>query len=270
MGRKGSWHSHISPYSREDEVAAGGISRSLSKGSTELESLPPSALHPYTKGVDVTQTNISGAGEVSLWEFSGEESYYSLFDHFIGNTHCIHVVVYNCADPIQTQIQQTQFWLTFLQSRIPPVEPLGDEGKSHKPAYVMLIGTHADQSHARKNSAGEFSSPTQGVLKEKIMERFGRIFNLEESFLLLDANLPSSPGIKALKATINTRKQNIIEGLPRLTQFLESVLTEMADWRQALNPFPVVTWTQFIAHLHDTVNPLAGDEHLKEIIQQLR
>ena len=43
------------------------------------------------------------------------------------------------------------------------------------------------------------------------MERFGRIFNLEESFLLLDANLPSSPGIKALKATINTRKQNIIE-----------------------------------------------------------
>ena len=45
----------------------------------------------------------------------------------------------------------------------------GDEGKSHKPAYVMLVGTHADESHARKNSAGEFSSPTQGVLKEKVI-----------------------------------------------------------------------------------------------------
>ena len=44
----------------------------------------------------------------------------------------------------------------------------GDEGKSHKPAYVMLVGTHADISHARKNSSGEYSSPTQGLLKEKV------------------------------------------------------------------------------------------------------
>ena len=36
------------------------------------------------------------------------------------------------------------FWLTFLQSRIPPVEPLGDGGRSHKPAYVMLVATHVD------------------------------------------------------------------------------------------------------------------------------
>ena len=48
------------------------------------------------------------------------------------------------------------------------IYPLGDEGKSHKPAYVMLVGTHADLSHARKNSGGEFSSPTQGLLKEKV------------------------------------------------------------------------------------------------------
>ena len=104
---------------------------------------------------------------------------------------------------VQVQINQCYFWLTFLQSRIPPVEPLGkhlyiylsfivyyliiiylsihlsnnlygyvylgDEGKSHKPAFVLLVGTHADLSHARKNSSGEFSSPTQGVLKEKVI-----------------------------------------------------------------------------------------------------
>ena len=43
------------------------------------------------------------------------------------------------------------------------------------------------------------------------MEKFGRIFNIEDNFLLVDANLPSSPGLKTLKNTINTRKQNIIE-----------------------------------------------------------
>jgi hypothetical protein len=44
----------------------------------------------------------------------------------------------------------------------------GDQGKSHKPAYVMLVGTHADMAPARKNSNGEFSSPTQGILREKV------------------------------------------------------------------------------------------------------
>ena len=56
---------------------------------------------------------------------------------------------------------------------------------------------------------------------------------------------------------------DIVQGLPRVTQFLDSVLTELAEWRQTLNPFPVVTWQLFINHLHDAVNPLAGDEHLK-------
>ena len=44
----------------------------------------------------------------------------------------------------------------------------GDQGKSHKPAYVLLVGTHADLAPARKNSSGEFSSPTQGILREKV------------------------------------------------------------------------------------------------------
>jgi hypothetical protein len=46
---------------------------------------------------------------------------------------------------------------------------LGDQGKSHKPAYVVLVGTHADVAPARKNSNGEFTSPTQGILKEKVI-----------------------------------------------------------------------------------------------------
>jgi hypothetical protein len=55
----------------------------------------------------------------------------------------------------------------------------------------------------------------------------------------------------------------LLQGLPRVTQFLEAVLQELPEWRQSLNPFPVLTWPAFIAYLHQAVNPLAGDEHLK-------
>lgn len=71
------------------------------------------------------------------------------YDH-AGNTHCIHVLVYNCSDPLEVQMDQCQFWLSFLQSRIPPVEPLGKfcshgfgqcccSGSAKKISYVALI-----------------------------------------------------------------------------------------------------------------------------------
>jgi hypothetical protein len=58
------------------------------------------------------------------------------------------------------------------------------------------------------------------------------------------------------------------QGLPRVTQFLEAVLQELPDWRQSLNPFPVLSWPAFIAYLHQAVNPLAGDEHLKASLRR--
>ena len=52
--------------------------------------------------------------------------------------------------------------------------------------------------------------------------------------------------------------------------FLEQVVSSLPDWAASLQPFPVVTWTQFVEYLHMVVNPLAGEEHLKEVIQQLQ
>ena len=62
----------------------------------------------------------------------------------------------------------------------------------------------------------------------------------------------------------------VLQGLPRVTVFLEQVTQSLPDWSQSLQPFPVVTWTQFVEYLHMAVNPLAGEEHLKEVIQQLQ
>ena len=71
------------------------------------------------------QCNLGQAGELSIWEFSGVESYHMVYDHFIGNTNCIHTVVFNVEDKPEVQLAQVRYWLHFLQSRVPPVEPLG-------------------------------------------------------------------------------------------------------------------------------------------------
>jgi death-associated protein kinase len=79
----------------------------------------------YTKGIDVQQVNISGAGDLSIWDFSGYEPYFSLYDHFIGDPNCIHMVVYSLVEPQNVQLDQVTYWLNFLKARIPPFEPIG-------------------------------------------------------------------------------------------------------------------------------------------------
>ena len=154
--------------------------------STPLQSIQETS----TLGIEVQQTSIPGVDDVSIWEFSGLDCYYMIYDHFIGNTNCIHVVLYSAADPPAVQLQQVTFWLSFLQARIPPVEPLGDCGRSHKPAHVMLVATHGDLARSRRPDVEEKE------LRRKVEEKFGWVFNIEESVAVVDAHAASSPGIK--------------------------------------------------------------------------
>ena len=78
----------------------------------------------YTKGISVHQCSLGTVGEMSIWEFSGNSNYHVLYDHFIGNVNCEHVVLFNLADGRVEQERQLDLWLTFLRSKIPPVEPL--------------------------------------------------------------------------------------------------------------------------------------------------
>ena len=156
----------------------------------------------YTKGIDVQQTTISGLGDCSIWEFSGNDNYYLLYDHFIGNVNCIHVVLFSLTDSPAVQLQQIYFWLSFLQSRIPPVEPLGDQGRSHKPAYVVLVGTHSDRLRA--------ASPSEDI-RHQVMEKFGNIFNIEKTTLYLDSHAAGSQEMKTLKNILQQKKQQLIE-----------------------------------------------------------
>lgn len=81
-------------------------------------------------------------GELSLWEFSGHEAYFPVYDHFIGNTSCVHLIVFPLNQPFDVQLQQCSFWMSFLQARIPPMEPLSESSflysfiKCRKSFYV--------------------------------------------------------------------------------------------------------------------------------------
>ena len=79
----------------------------------------------YTKGIEIHQSNLGTIGDLSIWEFSGDSNYHGLYDHFIGNINCIHIVLFSLEDTAKEQMEQLRYWMTFLKSRIPPVEPLG-------------------------------------------------------------------------------------------------------------------------------------------------
>lgn len=67
----------------------------------------------------------AGAGEFSVWDFSGYEPYYMLYDYFLGDVNCIHVVLFNLEDSPEEQMAEVIFWLNFIKARIHPKMPLG-------------------------------------------------------------------------------------------------------------------------------------------------
>ena len=52
--------------------------------------------------------------------------------------------------------------------------------------------------------------------------------------------------------------------------FLEALLTSLRALRKTMQKFPVMTWDKFLEFIEDKVNPLAGGDHVKEVMYQLQ
>ncbi|KAH6933091.1 hypothetical protein HPB50_012087 [Hyalomma asiaticum] len=232
----------------------------------------------YTHGVDVQQVTVSGVGDLSIWEFSGHEPYLMLYDHFVGNAHCLHLVVFSLAEPVHTQIRQVLFWLAYLQARAPPVEPLGMGGKSASPLRVALVATHADVCASninRNQNCDALQQQNNAEADAKIVlaaarERFQHVFDLHETVFVVDAHVVGSQSMKSLKQYLSNNRAKIVQNLPKSTGFLESMVGHLPNWRKSSPSFPVLTWRQFMDMVHIQVNPLAGEEHMRELIHQLQ
>ena len=119
---------------------------------------------------------------------------------------------------------QVVFWLTFLQSRIPPVEPLGDRGRSPKPAPVMLVGSHADTT--RRQNPGPALVANTERLRAEVVRRFGHVFSVEDIILMMDSGAAGSQEIKTFKNLLQQRKQQIIEVCVSITREINCWLRE--------------------------------------------
>lgn len=249
-----------------------------SKSTIELSSQNPatsslsfdSPTDHYTRGIDVQQITVTGVGDVSVWEFSGQKPYFVVYDHFIGNTNCIHGILFNLNDPYDVQLQQVTFWLNFLLVRIPTQEPLGFCGKSSCPAKVVLIATHADVVHCPRNATGEFLNSQAECLLYEVRHRFQHAFDIHDRVYVVSAHSPSNPSTKAFKNFLVETKAKLVQSLPKSTGFLESMVSHLPAWCRSSQSFPVLSWHQFVEMVHGQVNPLAGEDHMRELIQQLQ
>ena len=129
------------------------------------------------------------------------------------------------------------------------------------------------------------------------------LYDLSEKHFVLDARAAWVSDIKQLIQYLVKRKQVICERLPRCTMFLNRTLFHMQNWRKSFsntnasllnssngltssmhtsingtNPFainidhkyPIITWKNFVEQMREVINPLASDEHLYELKQQLQ
>ena len=62
---------------------------------------------------------------MSIWEFSGYQPYYIVYDQFVGDVNCIHVVVVDVSEPRDVQLSQLLYWLRFITARIRISQPIG-------------------------------------------------------------------------------------------------------------------------------------------------
>ncbi|XP_064646952.1 death-associated protein kinase 1-like isoform X2 [Lineus longissimus] len=224
----------------------------------------------YTKGIDVNLANISAAGLTSMWEFSGYEPYYLLYDSFVGDAHSIHMIVFNVEDPQEVQQAQVLFWLGFIKARVLPQEPLGPCGTAQYPTRVFLVATHADKVVCGKNARGETVCPVAEAVLEEALRHHRYDLAVSDHVFVVDAHLALSVDMKMMKIHLSQQKTEIIKNLPCVNGFLEAVIEKLPSWRRFAPTFPVLSAQEFVENVRSRVNPLASEEHMKELMQQLQ
>ncbi|XP_076465114.1 death-associated protein kinase 1-like [Babylonia areolata] len=255
--------------------STGSNSVTVAKGKTLPQfSLPTpmsySVANPtFTKGVEIQQINIAGAGEFSVWDFAGYEPYYVLYDHLLGDTHCLHVLVFSLLLPPEEQLAQVVFWLNFLKARVPPALPIGYCGRLRNSPRVLLVATHADKAGCSRNSRGEYVSGEASGVHQKAQQLFRHDVRLADRLFVVDSQLAASPDLKALKAALGLEKQDIVQAVPKPSGLLEATVAQLASWRRENGGYPVLTWSQLADLVRSSVNPLASTHHVKLLAHHL-
>jgi death-associated protein kinase len=163
----------------------------------------------YTRGIEITNTSFSGSNNrhFSIWEYSGYEPYQIVYDHFIGDHNCIHVIVYDLEKSEDECLNQVVYWLEFLLSRIPPKDEIFYKGKCSNAIKCVFIGTHADTDKTcTRNDDGKYTSEKANKIFRTICDTYQHDIDIYNNHFVLDARQGWVPDIKNLINAFNYLK----------------------------------------------------------------
>ncbi|KFD58211.1 LOW QUALITY PROTEIN: hypothetical protein M513_00974 [Trichuris suis] len=225
-----------------------------------------------TAGIEVTTSSFPSCAEFSTWEFSGYPTYHFLYDRFIGNPNCIHLVLFRATDPTEVKYHSVLFWMSLLKSCFSPENCISKGGVSQHRAVVILVATHVDMAEPAYSQTpdGEWRSSEAEALLKTIKLRFCNEFLIHDSIILVDTLQPSSSGIRTLKSLLLHHRSLILERLPSTSGFLESAVASISQLRKQMVSFPVLRWPDFLRYLHQFVNPLSSEFHCQHLAEQLQ
>uniref|UniRef100_A0A8B9EQM4 Death-associated protein kinase 1 n=1 Tax=Anser cygnoides TaxID=8845 RepID=A0A8B9EQM4_ANSCY len=262
---------------------------------------PFSADDQSTKAIDVQNAYLNGVGDFSIWEFSGNPVYFCCYDYFAANDPTtIHIVLFSLEEPYEIQLNQVTFWLSFLKSLVPVEEPIAFAGKLKTLLRVVLVATHADIVNLPRPVGGEFWYDKDMSLLKEIRNRFGNDLHISDKLFVLDAGASGSKDMKLLRNHLQeirsqiisssiTEKQNIFDGntffikihwsrtlssvvrktCPPMTHLCEKIISTLPSWRKMNGPNQLMSLQQFVYDIQEQLNPLASEDDLRQIAQQL-
>nr|XP_022900438.1 death-associated protein kinase 1-like isoform X1 [Onthophagus taurus] len=218
-----------------------------------------------TNGINMQNVEISNVGDVSVWDFSGQENFFPTYHHFLWpSPYTLTAILFNLEDSPAVQVQQVCFWLNFILARQPADVPTTEYGK------IILIATHVDTTRAIKNQHGEWISTDAQKTVETLRKMVPHAPNLIVNPIVMDCNVPASHAFKQLKSILTSIKQDCIQQtIGTWTGLLESTLNYLTTLHKDHEQFPVLTRPIFSEYLRLHVNILASDDHIHELLQQL-
>lgn len=148
----------------------------------------------------------------------------------------------------------------------------GPSGRSAQLPKLILIGTHADRvGDCVKTDDGDFLCERFEIFLSEIKEIYRDDFDFYEKIFLIDAVAAGTQSIRNLLAVLNLWKDRIVQKLKTTTVFLDRCATQIQqNWRKNFTYLPVLSWSRFLEAIRQEVNPLATDEHIRDLVQQLQ
>ncbi|XP_030215323.1 death-associated protein kinase 1 [Gadus morhua] len=247
---------------------------SLTKGVLEVFSPVHNALSSAdelaTRAIDIQNTNINGVGDFSVWEFSGNPVYQCAYDYFAANdVTALHLVLFSLEEPYETQLGHITYWLNTLKALSLPSDNIALAGRLQNPLAVSLVGTHADLANVPRAFSGEFLYDKERVLLKEVKNRFGTDLQISDKLFVMDVGASNSKDMKTLRSHLQELRTSIISRCGPMTLLSERLLAALPAWRKLSGPNQLTSWQQFVSDVQEHINPLASQEHLRTLAQQL-